>query len=74
MKVNGDESKVTLSDKVSTLNNWFTPVVAPVGTLQLDAGVNVITFSFAGVAGNTSTKLNFRGIEILSKEAITLGE
>ena len=73
MKVNGDESKVTLSDEVSTLNNWFTPVVAPIGTLQLDAGVNVITFSFAGVAGNTSTKLNFRGIEILSKEAITLG-
>jgi hypothetical protein len=73
MKVNGDETKVTLSDKVTTLNNWFAPFTAPIGTLQLDAGVNVITFTFTGNKGNNSTKLNFRGIEILSKELITLG-
>lgn len=71
LRVNGDDSKATLSKTVTNLSAWSTFKEAPVGTLQLEKGVNVITFRFQG--SSNSTKINFKGITLAGLTDVTLG-
>ena len=71
LTLNGSTSGVTKSTNATTMLTWSDFLECELGTFNLVAGTNTITFQIKGV--DSSSKLNMRGIVVESANMVCLG-